>query len=49
MTDHPIRLGIIATHPIQYLVPTYRQLARSSLVDATVIYLSDFGVHPSFE
>lgn len=42
--DHPLRLGILVSHPIQYFVPVYRELARRSEIDLTVIYRTRVGV-----
>lgn len=41
---HPLRLGILVSHPIQYFVPIYRELARRAEVDFTVIYRTRVGV-----
>jgi glycosyltransferase involved in cell wall biosynthesis len=40
------RLGVLATHPIQYQAPLYQQLARRGLVDLEVAFLSRAGVKP---
>lgn len=40
----PIRLGILVSHPIQYFVPVYRELATDPRVDLTVIYRTRVGV-----
>jgi glycosyltransferase involved in cell wall biosynthesis len=49
----PIRLGIVATHPIQYHAPLYRRLARDPRLETTVLFAhrpspaeqgADFGV-----
>jgi glycosyltransferase involved in cell wall biosynthesis len=44
-----IRLLILATHPIQYQAPLFRRLATSEVIDACVVFLTDFGVAPSFD
>ncbi len=44
-----IRLLVVASHPIQYQAPLYRLLAASKVVDLRVLFLSDFGVAPSFD
>lgn len=36
--DGPVRLGVVATHPIQYQVPWYRGLQDRAEVDLTVFY-----------
>ena len=40
------RLGVLATHPIQYQAPLYRQLAHRGIVDLDVAFLSSDGVRP---
>lgn len=40
------RLGILATHPIQYQVPLYRELVRRDRIDLEVAFLSDMGHRP---
>lgn len=42
--DRPLRLGILISHPIQYFVPVYRELARRSEIALTVIYRTRVGV-----
>lgn len=37
------RLVVLATHPIQYYVPLYRQLANRGNLDIHVVFLSDAG------
>jgi glycosyltransferase involved in cell wall biosynthesis len=44
--DSPPRLGVLASHPIQYQAPLYRELARRGTVDLEVAYLSHDGAHP---
>lgn len=41
-------LAIITTHPIQYQVPIWKELAKRG-VDFEVWYLTDFGTKPSFD
>ena len=43
------RLAILASHPIQYQAPLFRALADSGRVDLEVLFLSDFGVEPTFD
>ncbi len=47
-----LRLGVFATHPIQYQVPIWRHLAASREVDLKVFYFSDHsirgGIDPGF-
>ncbi len=40
------RLGIFATHPIQYQVPVWRLLSRAPGLEVRVFYFSDYGVRP---
>jgi glycosyltransferase involved in cell wall biosynthesis len=40
------RLGVLATHPIQYQAPLYQRLARRGIVDLEVAFLSSAGVEP---
>jgi glycosyltransferase involved in cell wall biosynthesis len=40
------RLGVLATHPIQYQAPLYQELARRGAVDIDVAYLSRAGAVP---
>ncbi len=41
---NPIKLAIIASHPIQYYAPLFRLLADDPLVNICVFYLWDFGI-----
>jgi len=45
----PPRLGVLATHPIQYQAPLYRELARRGAVDLEVAYLSRAGASPVYD
>jgi glycosyltransferase involved in cell wall biosynthesis len=40
------RLGVLATHPIQYQAPLYQELARRDVVDLDVAFLSSKGASP---
>jgi glycosyltransferase involved in cell wall biosynthesis len=40
------RLGVLASHPIQYQAPLYRELTRHGVVDLEVAFLSTRGVQP---
>ncbi|HEY6792129.1 MAG TPA: glycosyltransferase family 4 protein [Trebonia sp.] len=40
------RLGVLASHPIQYQAPLYQELARRGLVDLEVAFLSSGGAEP---
>lgn len=39
-----IKLAIFASHPIQYQVPFYRELAKEELIDLKVFFCSDKGL-----
>ncbi len=45
MTEPILRLGLVATHPVQYQVPWYRALAAVPGVDLTVFYAMLPDVH----
>jgi glycosyltransferase involved in cell wall biosynthesis len=40
------RVGVLATHAIQYQTPLYQELARRAVVDLEVAFLSDRGASP---
>ena len=40
------RLGVLATHPIQYQAPLYQEIARRDVVDLEVAFLSSGGAQP---
>jgi glycosyltransferase involved in cell wall biosynthesis len=40
------RLGVLATHPIQYQAPLYQEIARRGVVDLEVAFLSSGGAQP---
>jgi glycosyltransferase involved in cell wall biosynthesis len=40
------RLGVLATHPIQYQAPLYQELSRRGVVDLEVAFLSNRGAQP---
>ena len=40
------RLGVLATHPIQYQAPLYQELSRRGVVDLEVAFLSSRGAEP---
>lgn len=42
--DMPLRLAIVATHPIQYFSPWFQRLAARGDLSLRVFYLWDFGV-----
>ena len=47
MTDLPgrkVRLGVINTHPIQYVAPLLRRLNETSDIEVVPIYLTDFSL-----
>ena len=43
------RLGIVVTHPIQYQVPLFRDLAARSSVEPLVFFLSEHGLAESLD
>jgi glycosyltransferase involved in cell wall biosynthesis len=43
------RLGVLATHPIQYQAPLYQELARRGVVDLEVAYLAAAGARPYYD
>lgn len=46
---HCHRLGIVVTHPIQYQVPLFRQLAAHPSIDLSVFFTTNHGVVPSYD
>lgn len=44
VTRRRIRVAHLASHPIQYYVPLYRELAKRPEIDLTVYFFSDFSV-----
>lgn len=40
----PLKLGVLVSHPIQYFVPVYKELARRPGIDLTVIYRTRLGI-----
>lgn len=44
MKKNKIRLAIFATHPIQYQVPIWRQLALTQDIKSKVFYISDHSI-----
>ncbi|MBE7183291.1 MAG: glycosyltransferase family 4 protein [Methylobacterium mesophilicum] len=45
----PIRLAVVASHPIQYFAPLYRALARHPGIDLRVFFLSRQGLAPGLD
>jgi glycosyltransferase involved in cell wall biosynthesis len=43
-----LKLAVVSSHPIQYQIPLFRELARRR-IDLSVLFLSDFGTKPSFD
>ena len=43
-TQRKLKLGVLVSHPIQYFVPVYRELATAAGVDLTVLYRTRVGV-----
>ena len=46
--DRP-RLGVLATHPIQYQAPLYQELARRGAVELDVAFLGSEGASPVYD
>ncbi len=44
-----MKLAIVISHPIQYLVPFFRLLAEEETIDLTVFYTWDFGVEATYD
>jgi glycosyltransferase involved in cell wall biosynthesis len=44
-----MKLGVLASHPIQYHAPVFRALARRPGVDLEVFFCHDHGLRPSFD
>lgn len=42
----PLRLAILASHPIVYQAPVYREIARRGAVELLVFFGDDYGVKP---
>lgn len=45
----PVRLAIVATHPIQHFVPLYRALADERRINLRVFYASRMGLRSYFD
>lgn len=45
----PIRLAVIAPHPVQYHTPLYRSICRHPGLDAKVIYLDTLGLEGVYD
>lgn len=45
----PVRLAVVATHPIQHFVPFYRRLATEPGITLHVFFMSDFSVRGYFD
>jgi len=43
------RIAILASHPVQYHIPTYRCLANVTGAQFRVFYCWDYGVRPTFD
>jgi glycosyltransferase involved in cell wall biosynthesis len=44
-----LKLGILASHPIQYQAPLFRELGARPGVDLEVLFCHDHGVEPTFD
>ncbi|MDR7505920.1 MAG: glycosyltransferase family 4 protein [Armatimonadota bacterium] len=49
MTDQPIRVLLVSSHPVQYASPLYRLYARDPRLDVTVAYCSLQGAQPGVD
>jgi glycosyltransferase involved in cell wall biosynthesis len=49
MTQRPVRVLLISSHPVQYASPIFRLLARDSRVDIQVAYCSLQGALPDLD
>jgi glycosyltransferase involved in cell wall biosynthesis len=43
------RLAVLASHPVQYFVPIYRELARDPRLAIDVLFCRDYGVRSRFD
>lgn len=41
--DKKIKLVILASHPIQYQVPFFREIAKCREIDLKIFFCSEFG------
>lgn len=48
-TGHPIRLAILAMHPVQYHSPLYRAICSDPAFDAEVLYLDRLGLDGAYD
>lgn len=44
MTDQPVHLAILTTHPVQYAAPLFARISRESGIKLTVLYQSDISL-----
>jgi len=44
-----VRVAHLVSHPVQYLVPVYRQISKSAEIDFTVYYYSDESIGRHFD
>lgn len=49
MTAKRLRLGVVATHPIQYQTPLWRKLAERREIESTIFFLSRHGAEPRID
>ena len=45
-SSRPFRLGVLASHPIQYQAPLFEKLAKVPDIELTVLFCSDHGAKP---
>jgi len=44
-----VRIAHLVSHPVQYLVPVYRELSKSPDIDFTVYFFSDTSLGKHFD
>ena len=49
MSRERIRLAVLVSHPIQYFVPVYRELARRDDISLSVIFHTRVGVDSYYD
>ena len=42
--ERPLKVGVLVSHPIQYFVPVYRELAKDADIELRVMYRTRMGV-----
>ena len=44
-----VRIAHLVSHPVQYLVPVYREISKSANIDFTVYFFSDTSIGKHFD